>query len=280
MAGPVVGRHRTRSRVGSGAARDRNLHAGQSADCPDLNGRLSPIAGQGVAAGPQSPHGEALPHRLLGGAVASETTLRPVAPPALAGAGNHRYRDRRSCHRGPAGAAQPDGRRSPAQPDVSRPAGNRGSRHRVEVRRIHHRRRDVARQIRRGAAPVEVRRIHHRRRDVARQIRRGVLRRPPAGGRRNGGSRSAGRRIARLPATVGHHLAHLAHLAQPVRPSLVAQAHPARYDEALQIAPHRDVAACRPDRAVRNDRPLACVDGQASLDPFILFGRHSGGPGV
>src|SRR5450759_5549117 len=79
MAGLVVGRHRTRSRVGSGAARDRNLHAGQSADCPDLNGRLSPIAGQGVATGPQSPHGEALPHRLLGGAVASETTLRPVS---------------------------------------------------------------------------------------------------------------------------------------------------------------------------------------------------------
>jgi hypothetical protein len=186
------------------------------------------------------------------------------------------------------------GRQSPALSDANCPAGNRETHHRrgdvarqirrgaapVEVRRIHHRRRDVARQIRRGAAPVEVRRIHHRRRDVARQIRRGVLRRPPAGGRRNGGSRSAGRRIARLPATVGHHLAHLAHLAQPVRPSLVAQAHPARYDEALQIAPHRDVAACRPDRAVRNDRPLACVDGQASLDPFILFGRHSGGPGV
>ena len=85
------------------------------------------------------------------------------------------------------------------------------------------------------------------------------------------------RRIGRLPATVGYHLAHRA---QPVRPSLVAQARPAHYDEVLQIAPHRDVAACRSDRAVRNARPLACVDGQASLDPFILFGRHSGGRGV
>jgi hypothetical protein len=138
----------------------------------------------------------------------------------------------------------------------------------------------VARRIRRGVAPVEVRQIRHRRQDEARRICWGVLRRPPVGGRRNDGSRSAVRRIARLPATVGYHLAHRAHRAQPVRPSLVAQARPAHYDEVLQIAPHRDVAACRSDRAVRNARPLACVDGQASLDPFILFGRHSGGRGV
>ncbi len=118
---------------------------------------------------------------------------------------------------------------------------------------------------------------------AARRSRWGVLRRPPAEDRRNGVSRSAGRRTGRLLATAGHLLAHRTHrapLAQPVRPSPVAQARLAHCDGALQIARRRDVASCRLDRAVRNARPLACVDGQASLDPFILFDRRSGSRSV
>lgn len=101
---------------------------------------------------------------------------------------------------------------------------------------------------------------------MGRRSRRGVLRRPPAEDRKNGGSRGAGRQTGRLLTTACHlpaHGTHRAPQAQPVRPSLVTQVRPAHRDAALQTPDRRDVASCRLDRAVRNARPLACVDGQA-----------------
>ena len=282
---PVVDRHRTRSRAESGAARDRNLLADQSPACLDL----SPGAGQGPTVGRRSLHPRS-PHRHH---AIAETTLLRVATGALAGAGKQYCRGRRSCHQDPAGVARPAGRHGPALLAADRrshrgvgPAADRRNLRGDPVLRRETRpdearrslrgdpvlrretRPDEARRSHRGVGPDEARRSPHRRWAEARR-NWDVLRRHPAGDRRNDCSRSAGHRIAHLPATAGHLLAYRAyrdhrdHRDQPVRPSLVTQARPAHRDAALQTSARRDVAACRLDRAVRSARPLACVDGQA-----------------